>query len=333
MRVGIIGTNLMGRRRAIALKAFPGCQLTAVASAHFEKAQVFAKEFGSEAEVDWKSLLKRSDVDVVLVCTTVATHAEIVIAALSAGKHVLCEKPLARTAEDGEAMVNAAEKFGKILKCGFNHRYHPAVRQAKQLLDDGEIGKPNFIRCRYGICGRPGYSKEWRMDPNQVGGGHLMEHGIHAIDLFRWFLGDLKSAAGFTASYVVDAEGLEDNAFALFQGEKGEIAQLHSSLTQWRNLFSFEIYGENGYLSIQGLGGSYGTEKLTRGLKSFDRPFTEDTWEYRGEDTSWKDEWEDFSVAIQEKKIPLGTGRDGLEAMKLVQAVYRSNEKRQWAAL
>lgn len=333
MKIGIIGTNLMGKRRAAALKAFPADVITKVSSGRFERAQAFVKEFGGEAVRDWRDVADASDVDAVIICTPNHLHAEIALAALKAGKHVLCEKPLARTLEEAESLVKAATLSKKVLKCGFNHRYHPGVFKAKQIVDKGEIGKIHFIRARYGICGRPDYSQEWRMNADQVGGGHLMEHGIHVIDLFRWFMGDIDQASGFTASYVVKAGDLEDNAFALFKSKKGSVAQLHSSLTQWRNMFSFEVFGDDGYVTVEGLGGSYGTEKINQGVRSFDKPFEDKSWEFRGDDTSWKDEWKDFSDAINLKRTPLGDAKDGLEAMKLVMAVYESNASGKWSSL
>jgi len=331
MRIGIVGTSQQGRRRAQALRAFPDDRLTAVASAHFERADAFTREFGGAPVCDWQALVRADHVDVVFVCSPPDSHAEIVLAALDAGKHVLCEKPLTRTLTEGAALVAAARESGRLLKCGFNHRYHPALAAAHREVAAGTIGRLSHIRCRYGICGRPGYDKEWRMDGAKVGGGHLMEHGIHAIDLFRWFLGDLAAAAGMVAAYVVRAGGLEDNAFALFRGSEGTVAQLHSSLTQWRNLFSFEVFGRDGYLIVEGLGGSYGTERLVHGRRLFDRPFEQETREFRGEDVSWKEEWRDLRDAILEGGTPMGTAEDGLEAIRLVRAVYECDRTGRWS--
>jgi predicted dehydrogenase len=92
--------------------------------------------------------------------------------------------------DEARAMVAEAEAAGRVLKCGFNHRHHPAVQQARRWFEEGRIGEPVFIRARYGIGGRPGYEREWRADPEIVSGGQLMEQGIHAVDLARWFLGE-----------------------------------------------------------------------------------------------------------------------------------------------
>lgn len=323
MRVGLIGAGLQGWRRAPVLKQFPGTEVVIVATAHQETAERLANSIGCQATTNWAEVVEK-DLDAVLVCTPPHLHAPISIAAMKTGKHVLCEKPLARSLDEAEEIVKVAQENGVKLKCGFNHRHHPGIQQAREWFDKGIIGELNFLRCRYGICGRPGYEKEWRAKPEIAGGGHLMEQGIHAIDLFRWFLGEFTEVVGFTATRFWDMAPLEDNAFALFRTEKGQVASLHSSLTQWKNLFSFEIFGQDGYILVDGLGGSYGTEKVTLGKRALLEPFKEETTEFRGGDRSWYEEWREFVTAIEEDREPLGNGRDGLEALRLVNAVYQS---------
>ena len=328
LRVGLIGTGLQGGRRAPVLAQFPGNELVIIAGEHMELAKELAKTMGCQATGCWEDVVEREDVDAVIVCTPPHLHAPISLAAMTRGKHVLCEKPLARTLEEAESMLAASRANGVVLKCGFNHRHHPAIQKARELFDSGAIGELNFIRCRYGICGRPGYEREWRANPKLVGGGHLMEQGIHAVDLFRWFLGDISEVTGYTATRSWDIDPLEDNAFALFRTEQGQVASLHSSLTQWKNIFSFELFGQDGYTIIEGLGGGYGTEKLIVGRKALLEPFREDITEFRGSDRSWTEEWREFITAIDEKREPLGNGSDGVEAMKLVIAVYQSAQQR-----
>ncbi len=324
LKVGLIGAGLQGKRRAPVLKQFDGTELVMVAAAHQETAQRLADGMGCQATDDWREVVERDDIDVILVCTPPDLHASISTAAMNNGKHVLCEKPLTRTLKESEELLVAAQANRVILKCGFNHRHHPGIQQAKSWFDEGMIGEPNFIRCRYGICGRPGYEKEWRANPKIVSGGHLMEHGIHAIDLSRWFLGEFTEVIGFRSTQFWDMAPLEDNAFAILRTEKEQVASIHSSLTQWKNLFSFELFGQDGYILVEGLGGSYGTEKVTLGKRAFLKPFREETTEFRGGDVSWYEEWKEFAAAIDEKREPLGNGYDGLEALRLVYAVYES---------
>ena len=181
------------------------------------------------------------------------------------------------------------------LKCGFNHRHHPAIWEAKRLLDEGSIGKPLFARCVYGICGRPGYEDEWRADPDRAAGGQFIEQGTHAIDLFRWFLGEVAEVACMTGTQYFKDQPLDDNGMAVFRMASGAMASLHTSLTQWKNTFSFEVFGEDGYLTVEGLGASYGTEKLIAGRRDFSAPFQDTITEYRGGDISWREEWKEFA--------------------------------------
>ena len=324
LRVGLIGAGLQGGRRAPVLRQFPGNEMVIVAAAHQETAGRLAKTMGCLATDRWEDVVEREDIDAVLVCTPPHLHAAISLAAMKRGKHVLCEKPLTRTVEEAEAMLESAQANRVVLKCGFNHRHHPGIQKAREWFDSGVVGEVNFVRCRYGICGRPGYEKEWRANPEVVGGGQLMEQGIHAIDLFRWFLGEFTEASGFITTSFWDMAPLEDNAFALFRTGKGQVASLHSSLTQWKNLFSFELFGRDGYIIVDGLGSGYGTEKVILGKRVLLEPFREYITEFRGVDLSWSEEWKEFLAAIEEKREPLGNGYDGLEAMRLVRAVYQS---------
>ncbi len=324
MRVGIVGAGLQARRRGPVLVSFPETKLVVVSAVQKDHAAPLASRLGCEAAEGWESMVEREDLDALIVATPPHLHAPISIAAMRSGKHILCEKPLARTIAEGKAMVVTARETGRVLKCGFNHRHHPAFQQARRWFEEGRIGDPIFIRARYGIGGRPGYEREWRANPEVVGGGQLMEQGIHVVDLARWFLGEFSQVAAFVETNFWNIKPLEDNALALFRTASGATASIHSSLTQWKNLFSFELYGRDGYTRVDGLGGGYGTEKVFFGKRDFAAPFTEEVVEFRGEDRSWHDEWQEFVAAVNEGREPLGNAADGLEAMRLVFAAYES---------
>ncbi|MDD5482525.1 MAG: Gfo/Idh/MocA family oxidoreductase [Kiritimatiellae bacterium] len=326
MKVAIIGAGLQCRRRAPAVRACAQTELAVIADRTFQKADAAAKDFGCAAVKTWQEAVAMEEIGVVLVCTPPYAHAEIGAAALRAGKHVLCEKPLARSLAEADAMLAAARQAKKILKCGFNHRHHPAVREAKAALERGDIGQALFARCRYGICGRPEYEKEWRADPDQAAGGQFIEQGTHAIDLFRWFLGEITEATGMTARRFFTGQPLDEDGMAVFRTSSAATASLHSSLTQWKNLFSFEVFGRDGYAAVDGLGASYGTERLVIGQRDFEAPFSENITEYRGGDVSWKEEWKEFIAAISEGREPLGNGEDGRKALQIALAVYESEK-------
>lgn len=319
-----MGAGLQARRRGPVLLQSPETELVVVSAAHLESARHLAARLGCDAAEGWEPVVARDDLDAVIVATPPHLHAAISLAALRNGLHVLCEKPLARTLEEAKAMVAEAEATGRVLKCGFNHRHHPAVQQARKWFEGGRIGEPVFVRARYGIGGRPGYEQEWRADPDIVSGGQLMEQGIHAVDLARWFLGEFSQVTAFVETRFWNMGPLEDNAFALYRTPAGAIASVHASLTQWKNLFSFEVYGNDGYVAVEGLGGGYGTEKAIFGKRDFTAPFSEDVVEFRGEDRSWHEEWQEFVLAIAERRDPSGNAVDGLEAVRLVFGAYES---------
>jgi predicted dehydrogenase len=343
LRVALIGCGTVGTRRARVLGHPAAGSLVVAVDRDPARAATVAAEAGSQVGTDWETAVRRADVDAVIISTTHDALVPIAIAALRCEKHVLVEKPMARTPAEAEAVVRAvveleaarraAGRRPLVFKVGFNHRHHPAVARAHEALRRGDIGEPMFVRCRYGHGGRPRYETEWRAVPEIAGGGELLDQGIHALDLFRWFLGDFVEAAGFTSTYVwrspnVERSGrhdVEDNAFGLFRTAKGQVASLHASWTQWKNLFSFEVFGRDGYVAVEGLGGSYGVERLIAGRRlPASGPPEERSVEFPEPDASWQKEWGEFVAAIREGRQPLGSADDAREALKMVQAIYES---------
>jgi predicted dehydrogenase len=290
----------------------------------------FCRRHGGTPIGCWEDLVSSDDVDVVFVCTPPDSHAAIAIAALEAGKHVLCEKPLARTSEEARRMVQVATQTGLVLKCGFNHRHHPALALLKQRLADGDLGQPLVLRCTYGIAGRPGYEREWRCDPQVVSGGHLVEQGIHAIDLAAWLLGPVVEVTGATGTFVWDMAPLEDNAIALLRCRSGALAVVHASLTQWENLFRLELSCSRAVATVIGLGGSYGDERLEVAYRTA-REFRSDTTTFRGADRSWAGEWREFVRLLGQREVD--GGLDGQAALAVVEAVYLADASRTWVRM
>ena len=268
-RVGIIGCGLIGNKRAKAIKDDPWSYLACASDIVFSHAEDLVKEYADRKAVayqDWQDLLDKGKVDAVVIATPNKYLKEITQGAAQRKVHILCEKPLGRNFSESTDMVRAAKENEVILKTGFNHRHHPAILKAHQLVKDNVIGKIYYARCIYGHGGRPGYEKEWRASRDVSGGGELLDQGVHVVDLFRWFMGDFKEAYGYTSTCYWNM-AVEDNAFGFFKTFRGQVASMHTSWTQWKNRFTFEIYGEAGYLIIHGLGGSYGTETLHIGKR------------------------------------------------------------------
>jgi predicted dehydrogenase len=245
--------------------------------------------------------------------------------AIRSGKHVLIEKPGGRSSEELTPLVDEAERTGVSVKVGFNHRFHPALRRAHEIVEQGDIGDLLFIRGRYGHGGRLGYEREWRADPRISGGGELLDQGSHLIDLLRWFGGEIVESSGQIASLFWPMP-VEDNAFMSLRTATGVIGWLHASWTEWKNLFSFEICGRVGKLQIDGLGGSYGVERLThyRMLPDMGPPETT-TWEFPRPDQSFRDEFEHFAGCIQAGSQPSGSLLDAVATLRVVEDLYRDN--------
>src|SRR5450759_1960415 len=259
--VAILGCGLIGQKRS---KTLTGAKLVVCADVDEKRAKSLAAGFpGCDATADWRAAAQRDDVDIVMVATTNDALVEASLAAVQAGKHVLVEKPAARHVAELDLLIAAAaQKNGVQVRVGFNHRYHPALLKARELVDAGELGELMFVRGRYGHGGRKGYDREWRANPALSGGGELIDQGVHLIDLSRWFLGDFSEIQGFAHTYFWDMP-VDDNGFMLLRTAKDQTAFMHVSCTEWKNLFSLEIYGRNAKLHIEGLGGSYGVEKIT----------------------------------------------------------------------
>ena len=322
VRVGIVGCGLIGRKRAEALGP---ARLMVCADRELERARDLASRWSARTSTDWRSVVEDKEVDVVVIATAHDSLAEITLAAIQHGKHVLVEKPAARSAMELEPVAAEAAKRGSIVRVGFNHRYHRAFRKARELVDQGVLGELMFLRARYGHGGRLGYEKEWRADAAISGGGELIDQGMHLIDLARWFLGDFVRVGGTAKTFFWDMK-VDDNAFLMLQTSREQVAWLHASATEWKNTFSMEIYGRDGKLQIEGLGGSYGTERLTwyRMLPKMGPPETT-AWEFPMADDSWAMELAALFDDIRAGRPSSPGLDDALAALRVVQHIYEES--------
>lgn len=323
VNVAIVGCGLIGQKRA---KALAGARLVACADSNLAKADQLARSAeGCVAIQDWRQAVGREDVSAVVIATPHDSLAEITAWAIEAGKHVLVEKPAARHVCELRSLPDRADQKGVLVHVGFNHRYHRAFRQARQIVDSGALGPLMFLRARYGHGGRIGYDKEWRAQPELSGGGELIDQGVHIIDLARWFLGDFTEVEGYAHTYFWNMP-VDDNAFLLLKTAQKQVAFLHASCTEWKNTFSFELYGHNGKLQIDGLGGSYGVERLAyyKMLPEMGPPETT-IWEYPMADNSWEVEMAEFLEDIRLGRQPAAGLKDAVAAMDVVDRIYRES--------
>ncbi|MGO4883170.1 MAG: Gfo/Idh/MocA family protein [Bryobacteraceae bacterium] len=325
LNIAIVGCGLIGHKRA---QALAGARLALCCDVDGGRARALAAAHpGAEAATDWHCAVASPGIDIVIVAATHDMLAPIAAEAAAAAKHVLIEKPGARRAAELDAVAEAARRTGVLVRVGFNHRYHRAFEKARTLVDAGAIGPLLFVRGRYGHGGRPGYEREWRADPAMSGGGELLDQGIHLIDLARWFLGDFPRVTGRTPSYFWQMP-VEDNAFLLLETATRQTAFLHASWTEWKNLFSFEICGRDGKLEISGLGGSYGTERLTYYKMTAEMgPPETVAWEYPMIDNSWETEFAEFLEDIRLGRQPCPGVADAQAGLRIVECVYAENAR------
>ncbi|MBI4590754.1 MAG: Gfo/Idh/MocA family oxidoreductase [Candidatus Rokubacteria bacterium] len=338
LQVGLIGCGEIGRLRAEALARIGSFRLVALSDLDAGRAAVVAAGHGAAVDRDWRALVGRATVDVVIVATPPSLHAEMCVEALLSGKHVLCEKPLARTPGECRRILEAQERSGRFLGTGFNYRFFPSIQKARALLDGGRIGELDHIRSYAGYSAAD-HRQPWLHDAEITGGGTLRDNGIHLIDLTRHFLGEVEEVKGFTSDRVWGFSGCEDNGFALLKSPTGRIAALQASWTEWKGYrFLVEIYGTRGCIrawcfpmltEVVWAREAWGRPR--RRLHLF--PMThigERLRSYRWVVTrSFIQELQALARAIRGEPTALATGRDGLQAVAIAHAISHSSASSQ----
>ena len=330
MNIGIIGLGTQGKIRFNTINeiANPNFRISKVADI---KEPDFIKGLDIEFVHDWERVVDDKNIDIIFVCTPNNLTKEIVVRSLDSGKHVFSEKPPGRNLSEIEEMIKAEHRNkGKKLMFGFNHRHHESMLYAKKIVDSGELGRILWMRGRYGKSVTPDFAKTWRAKKEIAGGGIFLDQGIHMLDLFLMMVGDFDEVKAYVSNLFWNLD-VEDNVFAIFRNKKGQVASLHSTMTQWRHLFSFEIFLEYGHIVINGLlttSGSYGQEQLSVAKNRLkDTPAVE--WDKEEKiiyniNTSWRNEIKMFFSAIENNtEIPMGNSKDAYKLMRLVDMVYR----------
>ena len=324
INTGIIGYGKMGRIRAEAVQENGGGRICAVYDPQHDPSAD-----GLPAVASPEAVIAHPDVEAVFICTPNYLNKPLTMAALQAGKHVFCEKPPAFCAQDIRDIRSAEMASGKRLMYGFNHRHHGSIQKAKELIDSGEFGHLLWLRGRYGKSVDANFFDTWRAKKELAGGGILLDQGIHMLDLFLHFAGDFDDVQAIVQNryWALD---IEDNVFAnLLNTRTGVAASLHSTMLQWRHIFSLEIFLEKGHLVINGLktpSGTYGEEILTVERNLGQPP--EARWAAPENypfptDHSWNSEIDCFFKAIQTgKRVEFGSSSDALKLMLLVDRIY-----------
>lgn len=322
INVALIGAGRVGAIRADRIRLSKRSQLVGVSDEETSR----AAKLGSVITIE--QILQREDIVAVVVSVPTKSHAEITNAALRVGKHVLCEKPLGMNSIEALNTIRIAEKAGKILHVGFDYRHMAHIKLAKDFIEKGAIGNPIFFRCRYGHGGRVGYEKEW-CTQKKMGGGALIEQGIHILDLVRHLFGEPSQVMCRTDCCFHKLKDTEDNAFLLLDTNKG-LAQIHISWTQWKNLFEVEIFGTDGYIRLEGRGGYYGKQRLIYGIREKDHGIpSESVHEFDNSQDSWMGDWMEFEREILDGE-KTDNAVNALQAQILVDAAYESEKTKSW---
>lgn len=326
-KVGIIGYGVMGKTRRTAMEEIKKGIVLAVSEPNI------GPEVDGIPNVSHEEIINHPEIDAVIVCTPNFLNKELTIRSLNAGKHVFCEKPPAFTAEDILEIQEAETNSGKKLMYGFNHRHHDSVLQMKRLIDSGEYGKVLWVRGRYGKSVTADYYNQWRAKKEFAGGGIVMDQGIHMLDLFLFLTGDYDVVKAEVSNLYWKMD-VEDNAFIILkESSTGKVASLHSTMSQWRHLFSMEIFLEKGYMVLNGLitsTMSYGEETLSVAKNRSTAPAA--TWKDEVitkyvNNNSWRYEMDHFFDAIdQDFPIEYGNSNDALKLMTIIDKVYEQKD-------
>ena len=322
IKIGIIGYGKMGKIRHHVADTIEGVHAVSV----YDPTDI---ETGIKIAESPDQVINNPEIDAVFICTPNYLNKPLTIQSLKAGKHVFCEKPPAFTAKDVKEIRIVEKESGKVLMYGFNHRHHGSIKHMKKLIDEKEFGKVLWMRGRYGKSVDEKYYDNWRAKRKYAGGGILIDQGIHMIDLFLYLGGDFDTIHASVSNLYWNLN-VEDNVFATLENSvTGLTASLHSTMTQWRHLFSLEVFLEKGYFVLNGLktsSNSYGDEILTIARNRSVAPAA--TWRDEKDttfqtDESWESEVSEFFSSIKSNKsVKIGNSSDALKLMRIVDKIY-----------
>lgn len=326
LNFAILGFGKMGKIRYTTIKEIEHCHVSNVYD--IDNNCKIPSDLRRVSNPD--EIFNNDSIDAIVISASNDRLKEYVIKGLRSGKHVFCEKPPSRNLDElNEITRTESECTNLKLMFGFNHRHHESIIHAKSLIDSGEYGKVLWLRGRYGKSVDKLFFDNWRSKKELAGGGILLDQGIHMLDLFLMICDDFDEVKAFVSNLYWKLD-IEDNVFAIFRNKNGQVASLHSTMTQWRHIFSLEIFLEKGYITINGLktsSNSYGDEVLTIAKNRTLPPeasWTDEEKHVYHVDTSWKREMNIFIDAIQnDSDIPIGNTKDAYKVLRLVERIYK----------
>ncbi|CAM3904180.1 Gfo/Idh/MocA family protein [Lederbergia lenta] len=331
LKIGIIGTGAIAPSHMEAYLSFPDrCKIVALCDIYPEKAEHIASRFNLNTDVydDYKSMLERVDIDLISICTPPYTHADMSIDALTAGKHVLVEKPMASSLEECDRMLAAAENNKKILSVVAQNRFRTPMMKLKQVLDSKLIGPIVHTQVdSYWWRGHSYYDLWWRGTWEKEGGGCTLNHAVHHIDLFQWMNGMPDEITAVMSNAAHDNAEVEDISIAIGKYPDGSLAQMTSSVIH---------HGEEQQLIFQGKNARVSAPWKVKASKSKENGFPiedndlgakiqqvyEDLPEVQFEGHTGQ--IDDVLTAIENNQEVLITGKQGKQTLELITAIYQS---------
>ena len=324
INVGIIGFGVVGQRRKKFIINNRNYNLITISDVRFSKN--FKKKKISYYK-NYKDVLKLQNLDAVFVTLPNYLASQVTIDFLKKGVHVFCEKPPGRNPNDIKKVILQEKKNKKVkLKYGFNHRYHESIKLAKKIIFQKTYGDVVNIRAIYGKSKIVTFKKsDWRAKRKFAGGGILLDQGIHLLDLLYYFVGKFEKYKSFISNRYWKYD-VEDNAFGLMKNNKGVIASIHSTATQWQHKFSMEISLSQATLLLHGIlsgSKSYGKETIT--IISKKNKIRKKI--FYSKDNSWKQEIDEFAeIILKNLKVKTGNSEQALDVMNMVYKIYKDDK-------
>jgi predicted dehydrogenase len=317
LKWGLIGCgDIATRRVAPALCDLDNSELVAVSRANFEQAEAFAKRFCARRwHKDWQELVSDTEVEAVYIATPVHLHAEQAIAAAEAGKHVLCEKPMALNVGECDEMIAACRANNVHLGVAYYRHFYPVVERIKAILESGEIGKPVFaqINAFERFDPEPSNPRRWLLEPELSGGGPMFDFGCHRVEVLMNLFGKVSSIRSIISNVIFNRK-VEDTASALFQFESGPQAVLAVTHGAREPQDTLDIFGSEGSIHIENL--NEGTLKIITGSG-------ERVEAHEPHPNLHQPLVEDFADAVLSGRTPLVDGHVGREVARAIEEIYR----------
>ena len=322
INMGIIGVGSYGSKRARTVMSSNRGNLVAISDTCTHTAEKASSTFNVPA-ISGEALIHYPHMDVVMICTPNNHHAPYIKNALTAGKHVFCEKPVARNLQEAKGIALISAKSEKTLKIGANHRFFKEVRQARKMVNNGEIGKLLTFTGRIGHDGERIHGG-WQMNREISGGGTLLDNGWHMIDLARWFMGDFDQATGTTVNTFWKDSDTEDCATVVLTNERNQMATILSSYRSFSGYMEIELNGTDGFIIIDSRFPGRTVHPLIyqNRKESFEVIYAD---VHDDGLNSMEKELDAYLKDMEDNVAPEPSIEDAVETMRLIDLVYRRN--------